>query len=258
MCQRRFILTRTSCCDDGLVAGIIFVHDITEDRANVYADTHAWPIKYFDSPAVLQHLVLATSKWDLDVAKRNLRKQEEREQDLREMPAWRRLLSRGASMCRYEGDHDTAWNAIDKLLKMPALRVANMRRDLNTLHSKMPHLQRPKRALERMARMFSDLSLARAFSDLAPSFDFLSITRTVDDEGRKKVTVVTAGSLDILSGAQNFRIETVTVTSAGRDFITQNITTHNYHFHGPVTVVVGSDAAAKRLLRGLPGAGGSS
>lgn len=96
------------------------------------------------------------------------------------------------------------------------------------------------------------MSLVTVAGCLLPSFDFLTITRTVDEEGRRRVTVVAAGNLEILSGSQNVQIETVTVTSAGRDFVTQNITTHNYHFHGPVTVVVGSDAAATSLVRGLP------
>ncbi|KAJ3510413.1 hypothetical protein NMY22_g15985 [Coprinellus aureogranulatus] len=124
-----------NCNDDALFGGIIFMHDITEDRARVYSDALAWPIKYFDSPHVLQHIVLTTSKWDLDLVKENMKRFIDREKDLSEMQTWKRLLIRGASLCRYAGNTDTAWDSIQALLQMNMLQVALARKDFNAVHT---------------------------------------------------------------------------------------------------------------------------
>lgn len=132
-------------CDDNVwVAGIIFLHDITEDRATAYADNHAWPIKYFDSAALLEHIVLATGKWDLDFVKKTRRFYEAREEKLKEMVAWKKLIVRGAELCRYEGDYESAWRTINTLLEKDAVTLQLMRKDFTMIQQKMPMLKRPK------------------------------------------------------------------------------------------------------------------
>lgn len=161
------VVTRThvsdddSCNDDALVGGIIFLHDITEDRATVFADNHAWPVKYFDSPALLQHLFLTTGKWDMKFVQSNKKKYNDREKDLKQMPAWRRLLNRGATSCQYEGNYESAWKVIDKVLEMDALRAQLLRKEFNMIQGKMPGLQRPKPGFWRMFRnLFSRVSVS--------------------------------------------------------------------------------------------------
>ena len=155
-----YLADDNSCNDDALFGGIIFLHDITEDRATVFADNHAWPVKYFDSPALLQHLFLTTGKWDRKHVQENRKKYEEREKNLKQMPAWRRLLNRGATSCQYEGNHESAWKVIDKVLEMEALRAQLLRKEFNMIQGKMPSLQRPKPGLWRKFRsLFSRVSV---------------------------------------------------------------------------------------------------
>ncbi|KAJ3534582.1 hypothetical protein NMY22_g6862 [Coprinellus aureogranulatus] len=225
-----------NCEEDALVGGIIFIHDLA-------GGDRLWPVDCFDSPALLQHLVYTTSGWDQDFAQKYKKLFIEREQELRRTSMWRKMLKRGAVLRRYEGNRDSAWGVINALLEKPALEAALVQKDLYAMSERLA-LRRPKPP--------ALLRLAMTVLEFASSIDFLSVTRTMDTEGRQEVTVVTAGNLEILSGAQHVQVETVTATSAGRDLVTQSITTSHYHFHGPVTIVVGSDAGATTLLSGLP------
>jgi hypothetical protein len=117
-------------------------------------------VKYFDSPALLQHLFLTTGKWDMNFVKDNRKYYAEREKSLKGMPAWRRLLNRGATSCQYEGNYESAWKVIGRVLEMEALRAQLLRKEFNTIQGKMPGLQRPKPGFWRKFRnLFSRVSV---------------------------------------------------------------------------------------------------
>ena len=131
-------------------------------------------MKYFDSPALLQHVFLTTGKWDLGFVQSNKKRYDDREKDLKEMMAWRRLLNRGATSCQYEGDYESAWKVIGKVLEMDALRAQLLRKEFNTIQGKLPGLQRPKPGFWRKFRnLFSRVSvsnwLSRAFMTMSSS-----------------------------------------------------------------------------------------
>ncbi|KAJ3542169.1 hypothetical protein NMY22_g3610 [Coprinellus aureogranulatus] len=115
-----------------------------------------------------------------------------------------------------------------------------------------------RRFLDFLAARLTPLRFSFDLSSIPTEhFNFLSITNITRREGREaRITVLRAGNLDIMSQAQNFQLERLTVASAAGDFVqTQNVTNHyyQYHFHGPVAIVASSDGEAKELLRKLLG-----
>lgn len=211
----------SSCDDDVLFGGIVVLHDIAEDEATMYTNTQPWPVKYLNSPDLLQRLILTTGKWDQTLVREDIGKYAKRAHALSELPAWKGLLDRGASAGRYDGNPRSAWNVINPLLGMNPLGVQEMRKQFRTVQEMLfaKPLPKPPRGL---------VWLIRSFFERASNKTGVAARRR--------------GPWEILSRSQNFRVESVTAVSPSRDYIV-----HKYYFYGPITFVEAGVVGAEFL-----------
>ena len=134
------------CTEDTIFGGIIYLHDITRDRATFGP---SWPIGYLPSPEPVDHVLLTTTKWDKLKTPEELEVGPQRLSEL-ERVQWQRLIRGGAMLCRFDNTQDSAWNVVDTLLAIKPLDLELLRRDLDRIHKTMAvlkaRLARPKRA----------------------------------------------------------------------------------------------------------------
>jgi len=131
------------CTKDTIFGGIIYLHDISQDRA-VFGPF--WPLKYLLRPEPVDHVLLTTTKWDrLETRAVGFQRSSELERG-----QWEVLLSGGAKLCRFDNTQDSAWNVVDTLLAIKPLDLEILRSDLDRIQKGMAilkaRLARPKRA----------------------------------------------------------------------------------------------------------------
>ncbi|KAJ3527697.1 hypothetical protein NMY22_g9686 [Coprinellus aureogranulatus] len=121
-----FLATR--CSLDAQFGGIIYFHDITQDRgAMEYNQT--WPAAYLTDPEPIRHLLLVTTKWDHIPAPPYAANYEEREERL-SRTVWSRMLGRGARIMRFMNTEDSAWMVLLQLLELQPLDLHILQKDL--------------------------------------------------------------------------------------------------------------------------------
>jgi len=135
------------CTEDTKFGGIIYLHDITQDRA---AFGPFWPIGHLPSPEPVDHVLLTTTKWDKLKTAEELEVGPQRLSEL-EREQWQRLIRGGATLCRFENTQDSAWKVVDTLLNIEPLDLEILRRDFDRIQKTMAvrkaRLAKPKRAL---------------------------------------------------------------------------------------------------------------
>ncbi|CAA7263275.1 unnamed protein product [Cyclocybe aegerita] len=115
----------TSCSLDVSFGGVVYLHDITQDRVAKH-----WPMDYLKSPEPAKHLLLTTVKWDRDST--GTESYTARENELREN-VWRRVLAGGARICQFRNTRDSAWEVINNLLRLKPLELHMFEQELNRL-----------------------------------------------------------------------------------------------------------------------------
>ncbi|TEB21442.1 hypothetical protein FA13DRAFT_1799812 [Coprinellus micaceus] len=126
--QRIIEWLTTRCSRDAQLGGIIYFHDITQDRgAMEYNQT--WLAAYLTDPEPVRHLLLATVKWDRVSAPPHTVNYEEREDRL-SRTVWRGMLDRGARVARFANTQDSAWAVISQLLERQPIDIHILHEDL--------------------------------------------------------------------------------------------------------------------------------
>lgn len=124
----------TRCSLDARFGGVIYFHDITQDRGALeYGQT--WPAGYLAEPEPVRHLILATVKWDRVTVPPYTVNFEEREQTLA-TTVWRRMLDKGARVARFVNTRDSAVKLLAKLLELQPLDLHIMQKDLMRIRNR--------------------------------------------------------------------------------------------------------------------------
>ena len=98
---------------DGMkLAGIIYLHEISQDRITGTARKNLSLFKKLCGDGALQHVVLATTKWSR-LANANLGV--EREKELKEI-FWKNMLRHGSSVSRFDGTQGSAQKIVREIL----------------------------------------------------------------------------------------------------------------------------------------------
>ena len=124
-------------CDlDAHFGGIIYFHDITQDRGGMdYSRT--WPAANLTKPdsATVRHLLLATSKWDR-VPSPAHKKDHEKKQEKLTKTAWLKPLGMGARVAQFANTKESASNILSELLReREPLKIMALHQDLKRIRS---------------------------------------------------------------------------------------------------------------------------
>ncbi|TEB18245.1 hypothetical protein FA13DRAFT_1803900 [Coprinellus micaceus] len=122
------------CSLDARFGGVIYFHDITQDRGAMEYN-HTWPAAYLTDPEPVRHLLLATAKWDRVPAHPHAANYEERE-DILSRTVWSRMLARGARVARFANTTDSAWMVLSQLLELQPLDLHILQKDLMRIKSR--------------------------------------------------------------------------------------------------------------------------
>lgn len=125
-----------------------------------------WPVGYLSRPEPASHLLLITVKWDRTVQGPDSPDYNKREEELKG-GVWKGAGDGGAKICRFSDTKDSAWNAINTLLKLPPLEIKVLQKEFDKIQGRHPaesSTPKPRKGL--FARLFS-LSF---FSNVRPSF----------------------------------------------------------------------------------------
>ncbi|KAJ2934628.1 hypothetical protein H1R20_g2458, partial [Candolleomyces eurysporus] len=129
------------CTHDTRLGGVIYIHDITQDRGgSQYGRT--WPAGQLKHPEPLRHLLLATAKWDLTSESRPA-VFEQREHQLK-TSVWNNQIRRGVQVERFLNTKDSAWTILSKLLALAPLELSVLQRDLDRI-LQLGHIREPPR-----------------------------------------------------------------------------------------------------------------
>jgi hypothetical protein len=157
------------CELDADFGGIIYFHDITQDRGETdYSRT--WPAANLTKPnsGTVQNLLLATSKWDR-VSSPGHTKDYETKQEKLKKAAWAKPLRMGARVAQFENTKESAMNVLSKLLdERKLLKIVSLHQDLKRIRV----LQAPRRRsffpqLKALSGLFSKVPFA--LTDFAES-----------------------------------------------------------------------------------------
>ncbi|KAF6749531.1 hypothetical protein DFP72DRAFT_912860 [Ephemerocybe angulata] len=134
------------CGPNVKVGGILFLQDITIDRATEYEKAVIpWPVIHLSSPELVKRLLLATGKWDRDAQGHN--NYYDTEEKLKRTPAWSRMINQGAQLCRFEGDTKSAWTVLNQLLDMEPQPIQLLQQNLTRIKERFQQQvkKQPKR-----------------------------------------------------------------------------------------------------------------
>ena len=101
------------------LGGVIYLHDITGPRFDGPARRNLEIFRNMCGKDTLDHVVLGTTKWGLNVPG-----SEENHLEL-ETKHWKPLIERGAQVRRFDGSHESAQNLIDAIISTPIEQPLN-------------------------------------------------------------------------------------------------------------------------------------
>ncbi|RXW11679.1 hypothetical protein EST38_g14176 [Candolleomyces aberdarensis] len=134
---------------DTKLGGILYLHDITDDRGGLPYQNGTSPVMRFTNPELLKHLMLASGKWDRQRPEENF---ERREKEL-VATVWKRLLDNGAKSHRFLNTQESAWMILDELLQTQPLQVDVLQRELKRIQD----LQTPSKKKNGFRGFFANL-----------------------------------------------------------------------------------------------------
>ncbi|KAF8891141.1 P-loop containing nucleoside triphosphate hydrolase protein [Gymnopilus junonius] len=111
------ILYRIAACvkdiyiNKEVLGGIIYLHDISDDRLSAAAHTHLSLLKNFCGVTALKNVVLGTTKWSKVTEGRGL----EREKELKER-YWGPLIAMGSTVEKFDGKRESASRIVENIL----------------------------------------------------------------------------------------------------------------------------------------------
>jgi hypothetical protein len=153
--QRLYDFTSNICCKrcsaDALFGGIVYLHDITQDRAVTYGPS--WPVGYLSRPEPARHLLLTTVKWDRAVSGPDYA---ERENELRR-GVWKGIGEGGAKICRFSNTKSSAWDVINTLLELQPLELQVLQKELDRIRRATSKPTPPMQRKGIFARLFGFL-----------------------------------------------------------------------------------------------------
>jgi len=101
------------------LGGVIYLHDITTPRFDGPVARHLEIFRKLCGKGVLDHVVLGTTKWGL-----NIPGSEETHREL-ETKYWKPLIERGAQVRRFNGSQQSAQSLIDAIISTPIEQPLN-------------------------------------------------------------------------------------------------------------------------------------
>lgn len=118
------------------LAGIIYLHDITLGRMLGTTRRNLDVFNKLCGDEAFKNVVLVTMKWG-DMASGC---EMERELELAG-EHWKNMLDKGATMARYMGTHDSAWDIIDLVLQQDQVEVLLIQQELVDLQKILPETE---------------------------------------------------------------------------------------------------------------------
>jgi hypothetical protein len=101
------------------LGGVIYLHDITTPRFDGPARRNLEIFRNLCGRDALDHVVLGTTKWGLNVPG-----SEENQREL-ETKYWKPLIERGAQVRRFDGSRESAQSLIDAIISTPVEQPLN-------------------------------------------------------------------------------------------------------------------------------------
>lgn len=95
------------------LGGVIYLHDITAPRFDGPAARHLEIFRKLCGNEALDHVVLGTTKWGL-----NIPGSEETHREL-ETKYWKSLIEKGAHVRRFDGTHKSAQSLVNAIISTP-------------------------------------------------------------------------------------------------------------------------------------------
>ncbi|KAF5325899.1 hypothetical protein D9611_000783 [Ephemerocybe angulata] len=130
-----------NCSQDVRIGGIIFLQDVTVDRASEYNAHSTWPVNCLSSPKLVQRLLLVTGKWDIDQGRHH--EYQRTEELLKKTKEWSMMLSRGARLRRFEGNADSAWTALNQVLEMDPQPISLLQNNVFKIGNELNRERKP-------------------------------------------------------------------------------------------------------------------
>lgn len=144
--------TLRRCSSDVLFGGIVYLHDITQDRVGTTYGP-SWPIGYLSRPEPAQHLLLTTVKWDRAelVSGPDYNR---RENELRR-GVWKGIGDGGAKICRFRNTNSSAWEVINTILELQPLELQVLQKELDRIRRAATKPAAPRQKKGIFAKLFS-------------------------------------------------------------------------------------------------------
>ena len=116
------------------VAGVIYLHEISQSRMHGTSRKNLAMFSRLCGDSALDKVVLATTKWNKVVEKEGTK----RELDLRCI-FWKKMISRGSTVFRFTGTHESAWDIVNHILQPRSLPPSLLiQRELVDLQKLLP------------------------------------------------------------------------------------------------------------------------
>ena len=115
------------------VAGIIYLHDITQKRMFGTARKNLGMFRKLCGDEALKNVVIGTTKWD-DVSLEVGKQHEQRLQDT----YWKEMLQQGSVTMRVHADSTSAWEIINHILKNDRVEFVRIQEELLELQKVIP------------------------------------------------------------------------------------------------------------------------
>ncbi|GLB39694.1 putative 50S ribosome-binding GTPase [Lyophyllum shimeji] len=123
------ILTRTwlrrSYGDDLKMAGVIYLHDITQPRDRGKALNNLCLFNKLCGPNAARNIILATTKWSEVTNDVGVR----RERQLKD-EHWRDMIKHGLRTCRFNATRESAWEIVNQILDHRAIDASQIQEEL--------------------------------------------------------------------------------------------------------------------------------
>ncbi|KAF8147713.1 hypothetical protein B0H34DRAFT_739004 [Crassisporium funariophilum] len=134
------------CHPNACFGGIVYLHDINQSRNQSRIETLT--LVKLTCPEPANHVLMTTVKWGRI---QQHSRDEHREQELK-TSVWKKILDRGARICRFINTQDSAWEVVDTVLQGGTLELHIVQRDL----ARILRLFHPKLASNKPRRGFFD------------------------------------------------------------------------------------------------------
>jgi len=138
----------SSCHKDVQFGGIVYLHDITQSRAQPMAVGTLTPLM-LSRPEPARHVLLTTVKWERACQDPNATGRERELKDIK----WKKVIEVGAQMCRFTNTKDSAWSIVDALLQREPIKLHTVHQDLDKIYRTFQKVP-PKRGRGFFASLF--------------------------------------------------------------------------------------------------------